>query len=394
MKENERNYHSQARKLGENTKMADKKKLTLKLIKDMIANCNYSEILDTEVTGLRLRVGKRNVSFILRKKHNSKDIEIILGKYPTMSVDEARKEALQKIASIEYYGRPDISQKKVPSVKDMLEFQISKVKPNSSLKTTIDYFRYMLDMPINVVTKADIEKFLVTYKDTPQMANYAVKHFSAGFNRMCNELEVDWRNPCKGVKLYPSNVRTRFLQPDEAPKLISALKELSTKAKNNVQADALLLMLYTGQRKTNVLQINKKDIQGDVWTIPSQEQKTKRDIIVPLNEYAMEIVNKYIEKHSDGYLFKRNGKVMTDIPYTFRRACNMAGVENCTVHDLRRTLGSWLLNNGVPIAVVSRTLGHSSIRITEQVYAHLLGSTVSNATNKAIDSMIKGKFEK
>jgi site-specific recombinase XerD len=53
-----------------------------------------------------------------------------------------------------------------------------------------------------------------------------------------------------------------------------------------------------------------------------------------------------------------------------------------------------MLNNGVPIAVVSRTLGHSSIRVTEQVYAHLLGSTVSNATNQAINSMLKGEFEK
>lgn len=374
--------------------MAEKKKLTQKLIKDMLANGIFSEVLDTEVTGLRLRVGKRNVSFILRKKHNNKDIEFVLGKFPSMSPEEARKEALQKIASIEYHGRPNISQRKIPTVKEILDFQFSKIKFNHNQKTVKDYFRYMFDVPINNVSKGDIEKFLEVNKDTPQMANYSVKMFSAAFNRMCNEVEQDWRNPCKGVKLYPTNVRTRFLQPAEAPKLINALKELVNSSIYSIQAEALLVMLYTGQRKTNVLKMNKKDISNGIWTIPSAEQKTKRDVIVPLNEYALEIVNKHINEHKDGYIFKRNGKVMSSIPCTFFKACKMAGVENCTVHDLRRTLGSWLLNNGVPIAVVSRTLGHSSIRITEQVYAHLLGSTVSNATNKAIDSMIKGEFEK
>jgi integrase len=40
--------------------------------------------------------------------------------------------------------------------------------------------------------------------------------------------------------------------------------------------------------------------------------------------------------------------------------------------DLRRTAGSLLLQAGVPIEVVSVILGHSDIRITKRVYAHLL----------------------
>lgn len=374
--------------------MAERKKITIKLIKDMLANGNYTEIVDTETKGFKVRLGKRTTTFIVRKKHNNKDIEIVLGHYPVMTIDEARKLALQKIASIEYYGKPDISPKKIPTVKDALELQFSKIKFNYTNNTVLELFRYMWDMPINGIFKADIESFLTTYKDTPQLANYAVKILSAGFNRMCNEIELDLRNPCKGVTLYPTRPRTRFLNPNEAPKLLAELKRLSTIKMNCVQADALLMMIYTGQRKTNVLQMNMKDIQGDVWTIPAAEQKTKRDVIVYFNQHALKIVDKYKNKHKDGYLFKRGNRVMTEVMATFRKACKACNIENCTIHDLRRSLGSWMLNNGEPIAVVSRTLGHSSIRITEQVYAHLLGSTVSNATNKAIDSMIKGEFEK
>jgi integrase len=41
-----------------------------------------------------------------------------------------------------------------------------------------------------------------------------------------------------------------------------------------------------------------------------------------------------------------------------------------TPHDLRRTAGSWMLQRGVPIEVVSRMLGHASKATTERVYAH------------------------
>lgn len=377
---------------GNSVEKRVKSKITTKLIKEVLGT--VEEIQDTEVKGFKLKFGKRNNTYVLRKKHNNKDIELVLGHYPEMSPDEARKVAIQKIASIEYYGRPDISPKKIPTIKDTLELQFSKIKFNYTNNTVLEKFRYMWDMPINSICKADIENFLETYKDTPQMANYSVRMFSAGFNRMCNEIEQDWRNPCKGVKMFPTKPRTRFLTPNEAPKLLEALKVLRKQKRNSVQADCLFLMIYTGQRKTNVLQLNKKDIQDNVWTVQAEEQKTQRDIIVPLNEFAIEIVNRYINLHKDGYLFKRNGRVMKDIPGTFKRACRMAGVNDCTIHDLRRSLGSWMLNNGVPIAVVSKTLGHSSIRVTEQVYAHLLGSTVSNATNQAVNSMFKGEFEK
>lgn len=55
-----------------------------------------------------------------------------------------------------------------------------------------------------------------------------------------------------------------------------------------------------------------------------------------------------------------------------------------TSHDGRRTCGYMLLNAGVPIAVVSRVLGHSSIRQTEQAYAKLTDETIAEEIKKHI----------
>jgi len=47
-----------------------------------------------------------------------------------------------------------------------------------------------------------------------------------------------------------------------------------------------------------------------------------------------------------------------------------------TPHTLRRTFGSYLLNKGLRLEVVSKLLGHSSTVVTERAYAELLGSTI------------------
>ena len=74
-----------------------------------------------------------------------------------------------------------------------------------------------------------------------------------------------------------------------------------------------------------------------------------------------------------------------------KTVCEICGIKDLHVHDLRRSLGSWMLMNGVDIAVVSRTLGHKSIAVTEKVYAHLLPEKISNATRLAVEAMRTGK---
>lgn len=49
-----------------------------------------------------------------------------------------------------------------------------------------------------------------------------------------------------------------------------------------------------------------------------------------------------------------------------------AGFPEIRFHDLRHTAASLMLNNGIPVIVVSRRLGHSQPSITLDVYGHLI----------------------
>jgi integrase len=62
-----------------------------------------------------------------------------------------------------------------------------------------------------------------------------------------------------------------------------------------------------------------------------------------------------------------------------------AGIDkSVSTHDGRRSCGYQLLNAGVPISVVSRILGHSSIRQTESAYARLLDKTIADEIKKHV----------
>jgi len=71
-----------------------------------------------------------------------------------------------------------------------------------------------------------------------------------------------------------------------------------------------------------------------------------------------------------------------------------AGLESIGIHSLRHSHGSQLLSNGVPLATVSKRLGHSSVSITAQIYAHAFRSddiAAAKVWDVAMRKMIEGQ---
>ena len=67
------------------------------------------------------------------------------------------------------------------------------------------------------------------------------------------------------------------------------------------------------------------------------------------------------------------------------RTVSGENVSAITPHTLRRTFGSYLLNRGLRLEVVSRLLGHSSTVVTERAYAELLGATIRDELLAVLD---------
>ena len=74
-----------------------------------------------------------------------------------------------------------------------------------------------------------------------------------------------------------------------------------------------------------------------------------------------------------------------DLPLWYRIR-HEAGIEDCRLHDLRHTMASHAVMNGVPVPVVSRLLGHSNVRMTLR-YAHLADRDIEAAAERVGDRM-------
>ena len=376
-----------------------REKITVSFLKKLkVGELGKYEDIDTP--NLQVWVGKKSIAYYLIKKVDGRQHNINIGRYPDMTLEEARQEVLKKLGALanhESISSP--SARKNPLLGEAIDFFLAEIEnPKTKRDNTsfLEKFSALRGRKIADLTKADISLVHASLRDTPVMANHAVKKLATAISRFSKKLNIAIENPARGIKLYPEKPRLRFLTEEEAPRILEALKKLQNSFRHKVQADALLVMIYTGQRKSNVLSMAVSEIQNGIWVIPAEKSKSRKEIVVPLNEYALEIVQRRQEKSKYGYLFEtgRNGKDcqhLQDVRKTFDTACQMAGVTDCHIHDLRRTLGSWMLMSGVPISVVSKTLGHSSIAITEQVYAHLLPGKIADATTEAVSNMLKGK---
>lgn len=159
-------------------------------------------------------------------------------------------------------------------------------------------------------------------------------------------------------RLPENNARTTSLTMAEVAKLADC-------ASPAVRA-AIWISLLTGCRRGEVLAIQPDMVGRDVITLPAGATKTERarevPIIPPLRPWLQQVP---IPLNFEGL---KSG---------FERARVKAGMKHVTFHDLRRSCGTLLIREGVPLHVVSRILGHTSTAVTERVYAHLSSAQVA-----------------
>lgn len=83
----------------------------------------------------------------------------------------------------------------------------------------------------------------------------------------------------------------------------------------------------------------------------------------------------------------RCGRRIASVKKSFAQAARQAALSDIHPHDLRRTCGSWLVQDGVPLSEVAALLRHSDIRVTVEHYAHLAPENVRAAVARLEGTM-------
>lgn len=187
------------------------------------------------------------------------------------------------------------------------------------------------------------------------------------------------KDPYIGVKIdIGKSIWGRFLTVDEVKAIEKA--EMPTESLKRVK-DLFLFQCYTGLAYADLMRFDmSKAVKGEkYYLVTDDRKKTGEGYTVVLMEKAMDILKKYDYKLPKMTCEQYNMrlKIMAD-------AC---GIEKpIASHFGRRTCGMLLLNYGFPIEIVSKVLGHSNIKTTQQAYAKILDRTVENEFIKKIAS--------
>ncbi len=178
-----------------------------------------------------------------------------------------------------------------------------------------------------------------------------------------------------------------FLTPEQLKKL----EKIDFKIKRiQYIKDLFIFCCYTGLGFKEMSELKKKAIKkefdGELW-LNIHRDKTSKMYKVPLLPKAKEIMEKYTNE-SD---FVFEGVSNTKFNLYLKEIADVVGLDfNLTHHIARKTFASTvLLYNDVPMEIVSKLLGHSSMKVTQDSYGKIVERKMSLEMSKLKGSMYK-----
>jgi integrase len=202
----------------------------------------------------------------------------------------------------------------------------------------------------------------------PYEANRVVELLSKMFTlaRRWGFVEEDAINPARNIDKFKEHRRDRWVTPEELPRLIQAISQES-----DVYARAALwLYLLTGVRKAELLRARWDDIDWARKELKLPDTKAGRVHYVLLSGPALTILRNLPRMEDNPHILagRRDRHHLVNIDKPWRRVRQSARLPDVRLHDLRRTVGSWLEQAGHSLHLIGKVLNHADASTTA-IYA-------------------------
>ena len=277
---------------------------------------------------------------------------------------------------------------KVPLFRDFVEGIWKEVHFDNYKPSTRKGVRFALERRLGPVfgskrldriTPTAVRRWFDRYsRRAPGGANHMLSTLRQimNFAIACGYVEA---NPTRHIQFNRRAQLTRFLSREEIGRLHKALDGNDGKYRAP-QADIIRLLLLTGCRRSEIVQLRWLEIDDDMLVLADSKTGPRK---VPLNRPARLILERQ-PRGGSSFVFpspkdpaRPRGPELA-LWYRVRRE---ARVEDARLHDLRHTYASHAVMNGVPLPAVSRLLGHSNVSMTLR-YAHLADREVEAAAER------------
>ncbi len=275
---------------------------------------------------------------------------------------------------------------------------------------------------VSAISREDVEALHHAIGETrPYEANRTLDLLRVVFKqaRLWPSIDFNGENPAEGIRKFPEHQRKRWVTPEEFPYLAAAIDDQS----NIYVRSALWLYMLVGLRKTELLNAKREDIDWTAKRLRLPDTKAGEEQSVPLSSPAIAILeatpamvkNPYIlpgskptkpivnidkrwravrkaatvaawsdDKNCPAYGTIANLRNASGRDPTYDEIVEAAqkqdielpaGLVDVRLHDLRRTVGSWLSGADVDLNKVKEALRHRSVSTT-LIYARLSQDSV------------------
>ncbi len=307
---------------------------------------------DTKLPGFGCRVSQGGAKSFILKLHNSRKA---LGRYPLISLSEARTEAKRLLA----------------------ERTLGKLRPHSiAFPAAVEEFLDEKATRRRPITVADHKRHLGLLGFKGPLADIGqddlirkMKHLKRSeFNHRlaCAKTFFTWAqkkryiadNPTVGLTPHATVSRSRVLSDPELRAVWTTAEESGGHFGSLVR-----LLILTGMRRGECAALRTAWVRDSVITLPKEATKNGREHTFPVAALVTSILADAEPEDDSGLLFPARGKPGT--PFNGWSKCKVALDKRCkiapwTLHDLRRTFATNLAALGTPIHVTEKLLNHVS----------------------------------
>ncbi len=208
-----------------------------------------------------------------------------------------------------------------------------------------------------------------------------------------NGLSYSYQNQLiSAVKKFYREIRNNVIDPGEftRPRVRHRLPNVLSKeevrkilsAPVNEKHRVLLSVIYgCGLRRSEAIMLEMQDIDRDRLLLSVRQAKGFKDRIVPVSPKLVGMIDSYVKRYNPTtYIFEgqRHGYPYsaTSVEKIFEVACNTAGIrKKITLHGLRHSYATHLLESGTDLRYIQELLGHKSSKTTE-IYTHVTEKSI------------------
>jgi site-specific recombinase XerD len=291
------------------------------------------------------------------------------------------------------YGRVKmVSHKSDISIQeDLIKRYLEHLKRKRYSRHTIKNYIRHIELFLSYIGNSKIDgKAIIAYLD------YLVsdKEVSSAYQQMAVNAIRYLVVHILGDKMPKSSLRPKR---EQSLPLVLSIREVEKilSITSNIKHKLVILLTYSaGLRVSEAVNLQLNDIDYDRKIITVRRGKGKKDRQVPLSTTLEEFLSKYFKEYKPSlYLFEgqKGGKYsVRSVQSIFRKACMKAGIKKpVTVHSLRHSYATHLLESGTDLRIIQELLGHKSSKTTE-IYTHVSSRTIAGVRSPADDLDISG----